>query len=450
MKKLFTYILSLSAATMIYAQAPDKLSFQAIVRNASGELMKNSNIGFRIQILMPNEFGAAVFVETQTVTTNENGLATLQIGSGTAVTGKIDSIDWSKGPYFLKTEMDPEGESNYTLTGTQQILSVPYALYAKNADLPPGIVNTASQPNPGDLLYYNGSAWHPVPAGTDGQVLTMAEGIPQWKAPFTGNEIIELHEPVLSTIFSDNITGHNLHLATDGNYYFTSNGGSYSTGKINKYTLNGDFVETYPILIDMRGLMYNKSDGMLYVSGFEANTAERNIYKITDLENGIFEKVLPDAYDYYQSATAISDDGESFYAFNKGTLIQYLLSDGSPVDTFESIQYGNTSGADGVVAVDDKYFYTWDPASGTVYVYYLNGNYFMDLKIPVGNYGYSLSYADGYLFVSIDGFGGTGYWYGYNIRKLINPTHILSSKLMVQPESLTKSQAFSHDDTTIR
>jgi hypothetical protein len=132
MKRIITlYSLILFAACQ-FAQSPDKLSYQALVRNANGELMKNSNAGFRIQILQSTEFGAAVYVETHAAATNENGLVTLEIGAGTVVAGTFNAIDWSDGPYFIKTEIDPAGGTNYTITGTSQLLSVPYALYAIN------------------------------------------------------------------------------------------------------------------------------------------------------------------------------------------------------------------------------------------------------------------------------------------------------------------------------
>ncbi|HLO58133.1 MAG TPA: hypothetical protein VK179_05295 [Bacteroidales bacterium] len=444
MKKIFTSIVFFCVVLIVLAQPPEKISFQAVVRNAEGELLKSTPIGFRIQVLMTNEFGAAVFVETQQVTTNENGLAMLQIGNGTAVTGKLEDVDWAKGPYYLKTEMDPAGGTNYSLTGTQQILSVPYALYAKNAAMPENIVKSDSVPVKGNVLYFDGTGWKPVSPGTDGQVLTMADGIPQWKNPVTGNEIIELHEPVLTTSFPDNNITHLIHLATDGNYYYTCNGGNYTNGNINKYTLSGDFIKAYPIAIDMRGLMYNKADGNFYVSGFEASTAERNIYKITSLDNGTFTKILPNSYDYYQSTTAISDDGEFYYAFYNGVLKKYKLSDGTLVDTFENIESGSLNGSNGAVAVDDQYFYTWDPATGTIHVYKLDGSFEKNLKIPVGNFGYSLSYAAGYLFVSIDGVPGT--WYGYNIRKMINPAKITPVEAKIQS---SQSRVPNGPDTVI-
>jgi hypothetical protein len=112
------------------AQAPQKMSYQSVIRNSSNVLLANTAVGIRISVLQGSATGTPVYVETQTATTNGNGLLSLQIGTGTATTGTFASINWAAGPYFIKTETDPSGGTNYTITGTQEILSVPYAMYA--------------------------------------------------------------------------------------------------------------------------------------------------------------------------------------------------------------------------------------------------------------------------------------------------------------------------------
>jgi len=116
-----------------YAQSPHKMSYQAVIRNSSFNLVVNAPIGMKVSILQGSATGTAVYVETQTPTTNANGLATIEIGSGTVVTGTIAAIDWTAGPYFIKTETDPAGGTTYSITSTQQLMSVPYALYAKTS-----------------------------------------------------------------------------------------------------------------------------------------------------------------------------------------------------------------------------------------------------------------------------------------------------------------------------
>jgi uncharacterized protein (TIGR02145 family) len=116
------------------------MSYQAVVRDGSNNLVSSTSVGMQISILQGSASGTAVYVETQTPTSNANGLVSLEIGSGTVVSGTFASIDWANGPYFIKTETDPTGGTNYTITGTSQLLSVPYALHAKTAELVTGTI----------------------------------------------------------------------------------------------------------------------------------------------------------------------------------------------------------------------------------------------------------------------------------------------------------------------
>ena len=120
----------------LQAQSPERMSYQAVVRNASGELITKQSIGVRTTILRGSTIQINVYQETYSPnpSTNENGLLTLEIGSGQASIGVFSEIDWSNGPYFLRTEMDPSGGASYSIAGTSQILSVPFALHAKKAE----------------------------------------------------------------------------------------------------------------------------------------------------------------------------------------------------------------------------------------------------------------------------------------------------------------------------
>lgn len=133
-RRFITTIAIVSITLCVFAQAPDKMSYQAVIRDGSGALVTSQAIGMQISILQGSSSGLAVYIETQAPTTNVNGLSTVEIGNGTVVTGVFSSIDWSNGPYFIKTETDPTGGSAYTISGTSQLLSVPYALHANTAD----------------------------------------------------------------------------------------------------------------------------------------------------------------------------------------------------------------------------------------------------------------------------------------------------------------------------
>ncbi|MBK8280012.1 MAG: collagen-like protein [Saprospiraceae bacterium] len=117
----------------VYTQAPMKMSYQVVIRNNANNLVTNAPIGLRISIIQGSAFGASAYVETHTSTTNANGLVTLEIGGGTPVFGTMSGINWKNGPFFIKTETDITGGTNYTITSNQQLMSVPYALYAETS-----------------------------------------------------------------------------------------------------------------------------------------------------------------------------------------------------------------------------------------------------------------------------------------------------------------------------
>ena len=132
MKKLYTFIVASLLCMSTFAQSPEMMSYQAVVRDAADNLVASSPVGMQISILQGSTSGTASYVETHTPTSNQNGLVSIEIGNGTSVSGDFSTIDWANGPYFIKTETDPTGGTSYTITGISQLLSVPYALYAKN------------------------------------------------------------------------------------------------------------------------------------------------------------------------------------------------------------------------------------------------------------------------------------------------------------------------------
>ncbi|MFN8208185.1 MAG: tail fiber domain-containing protein [Bacteroidales bacterium] len=137
MKKLF-FLCILTGFILFpgHAQVPGSFKYQAILRDASGNPLISRSVKLRISIISETETGTIVYMETHAVTTSPLGLADLEIGRGVRSTsyGTFGSIKWQTGKYFLKTELDPNGGTSYTLSGTTQLLSVPYALYAANGD----------------------------------------------------------------------------------------------------------------------------------------------------------------------------------------------------------------------------------------------------------------------------------------------------------------------------
>lgn len=117
---------------LLYAQAPQSFNYQSVVRDNTGNILPNQNVSFKISILQGNLVGNTIYSESHYAFSDGMGIVTLQIGNGSTTLGQFSTINWASDLYFLKIEVDPLGGNNYQLSGTNQLLSVPYALYAEN------------------------------------------------------------------------------------------------------------------------------------------------------------------------------------------------------------------------------------------------------------------------------------------------------------------------------
>ena len=152
MKKFYAILcLAIASITQLQAQAPQGFNYQATVRNSSGDLIVNTNVYFKFNVIQGSETAVPIFTETHYVPTDDLGQVNLVIGQGTANTGIFSELDWSLGSYYLGIELD--AGNGYLAMGTTQLLSVPYALYAANSG------NAASAtPNLEAVLAENNSA----------------------------------------------------------------------------------------------------------------------------------------------------------------------------------------------------------------------------------------------------------------------------------------------------
>jgi trimeric autotransporter adhesin len=176
MKKLLIYLVVIPLTFGVFAQAPQKMSYQCVVRNNSGALVINQGIGLKITILQGSPAGTIVYQETYSPNpqTNANGLLSVEIGGGVSITGTFSAINWASGPYYLKTETDPAGGTNYTIVGTSQLLSVPFALYSKTA-------STANYNDLTNLPSLNISNWNTAYSwGNHAGLYRPAAWVPSW------------------------------------------------------------------------------------------------------------------------------------------------------------------------------------------------------------------------------------------------------------------------------
>ncbi len=206
----YLIIMSLLIFPMLgISQAPQRINFQSVLRNTTGEIVSNKAVSLRISILSDSITGTAVYVESHARTTDAGGLLSLQIGSGTAPSRDFATINWGNSVHFIKLEVDFSGGNNYVLLGTQELMSVPYALYASKTDT--GVLNLttrlATKLNVtdtsllnlttrfstklnisdfpagsaiGNIMVFDGSSWVNLPPGDEGHSLKMSSGIPEW------------------------------------------------------------------------------------------------------------------------------------------------------------------------------------------------------------------------------------------------------------------------------
>ena len=166
---IIALILSCAFLPAVHAQAPQKMSYQSVIRDASNALVVNHVVRIKLSVLQGTSLGPVVFSEVHLVQTNVNGLASVQIGGGANISGSIGGINWDDGPYFIKTETDPSGGTSYTVVGTSELLSVPYALYSANG----GVAGPQGPPGEDGAPGEKGDQGDPGPQGPPGP-----QGIP--------------------------------------------------------------------------------------------------------------------------------------------------------------------------------------------------------------------------------------------------------------------------------
>ncbi len=159
MKQASTILLFMLVACIAICQSPVLMNYQMVVQDNSGNFISGSLIGLRLSILHGSETGAEIFAETHSVSTNPNGLISVQIGGGINVFGSLSAINWATGPFFLRAQTDPTGGANYSIENSSQLVSVPYSFYSMHSQDAQYAGNGFSHVSEtGDTLYFlNGS-----------------------------------------------------------------------------------------------------------------------------------------------------------------------------------------------------------------------------------------------------------------------------------------------------
>ena len=168
MKRILLSLVAIATISLTsFGQAPEGFKYQAVVRDGGGIILTNQTVGYQLTILQTSPSGTAVYTETFSPTTNGYGLVNLEIGTGTTA-DDFTIIDWGNGPYFMETAVDITGGTAYTVMGTSQLMSVPYALYAKTSGNGAGPVGPQGPAGNDGVDGTSGATGPQGPAGNDG------------------------------------------------------------------------------------------------------------------------------------------------------------------------------------------------------------------------------------------------------------------------------------------
>ncbi|MFN3874922.1 MAG: hypothetical protein ACK4L7_03295 [Flavobacteriales bacterium] len=322
---------ALLALASCLAQAPQRMSFQAVLRDASDALIANGPVGLRISVLHGTANGAAVYVETHSALTNANGLVTLEIGGGAAESGSFAAIDWANGPYFLKTETDPNGGTSYSITGTSQLLSVPYALHAaNNMQGPPGPQGPPGEP--GCDMVRSGNMIV-VYTGTHAYGFYQSQSSQNYNA---GNwASTALNGEVLGAVASERTIV--VYTTTNAyGFYQSQNSGSLNAGNWASTALNGTVLgatsNQNQVVVytssNAYGLHQSQSSGSLNAANWASTALSGSVIGAVAARHQIVVYTSTHAYGYYQTQSS----GQNW---NAGNWSSTSLS-GAPIEALPS------------------------------------------------------------------------------------------------------------------
>lgn len=345
MRSFLLFFASLQLCSIAHAQVPNSFNYQSVVRDGFGVLINSQQLGIKVSIVSDSLGGAVEYSETHSASTNANGLFSIQIGNGTAVSGSFNSIDWTTADLHYQIEIDLQGGSNYTLTSFHSFTSVPYAMVAERAIMSDDadadstneiqllslLGDTLSlsrggsvvlpqklpfNPSYGDLVIRDSTSWKTLPAGANNQLLTICDGLPTW----TNGGVC----PTIPTIttFSISSIGPNTaqsggSITSDGGLQILNRGICWSTSQ--NPTIYDDTISVNNAFNTFGATMTNlQSSTTYYVRAFASNSkgvGYGNEYSFTTLSNFVLGGTGPGGGTiFYLAPNTTTDlDGDGDY-----------------------------------------------------------------------------------------------------------------------------------------
>lgn len=329
MKSLFTTLFT-ALILVAYSQAPEQISYQGVARNVSGSLLTNQNIGIKLDLHQGSSSGTIVFSESHNKTTNSFGLFTLGIGS--VNTSGFTSLNWANGPYFMEVSIDPAGGTSYTSVGTQQFMSVPYALYAKtsgNSSPTPTITinapNTVTTASGNYSINIPSSTVYTAGSGIDVTGGVISNTAPNQTVNISGSGVTGVYPNyTINSITSPTTTlinGNNITLNQSANTY-TVNAPSYGlaqSGNVIALLQNGTSIGTATV---PASTSYSAGTGISISSGVITNTAIAVTPTISAGNNIIINPAgASNSYTVNAPTYSLSQTGNNINLLQNGTSI---------------------------------------------------------------------------------------------------------------------------------
>lgn len=280
MKFLSTFLF-LIVNLFALAQAPQRMSFQAVLRDAQNNLLESQDVAVRISVRQDAPDGSVVYAELHAASTNINGLLTLIVGEGDVINGAFASIDWGAANYYIEVEADPEGGDDYAIASITELLSVPYALYAENAGngAVQGPVGPQGDPGP------EGQQGPQGDTGLQGAQGIQGEPGPQGPQGPAGEGGINLN---CNTSFNNNFTVRG---TGSGNWECTNAVWITSTGRVGIGTTSPS--SSYDLTIGNGGFLVNGGSttsniaGRLRINSTSSTTYDLQVDGQTYITNGL-------------------------------------------------------------------------------------------------------------------------------------------------------------------